>query len=95
MQRIPVEVAERIIANLSDKDLFIGSSIGDIYREIQAVREEERKGEIDWLDAEYDIETLIDWMDLFTLDQIRIMEDMLKNGMIVDSQEEEIIRHAI
>lgn len=118
MQRIPVEVAERIIANLSDEDLFIGSSvcrvwwqivrqeaykrwkeyaykIGDIYREIQAVREEERKGEIDWLDAEYDIETLIDWMDLFTIDQIRIMEDMLKNGMIVDSQEEEIIRHAI
>ena len=66
MQRIPVEVAERIIANLSDKDLFIGSSvcrawwqivrqeaykrwkeyacrIGDIYREIQAVREEKRK----------------------------------------------------
>jgi len=27
MQRIPVEVAERIIANLSDEDLFIGSSV--------------------------------------------------------------------
>ncbi|RGB24724.1 hypothetical protein C1646_772671 [Rhizophagus diaphanus] len=57
--------------------------------------EEERKGEIDWLDADYDIKTLIDWMDLFTIDQIRIIEDMLKNGMIVDSQEEEIIRHTI
>ena len=27
MQRVPVEVAERIIVNLSDEDLFIGSSV--------------------------------------------------------------------
>lgn len=116
MQQVPVEVAERIIANLSDKDLFIGSSvcrmwwqivrqeaykrwkeyacrIGDIYREIQAVREEELKGEIDWLDAEFEVESLINWMDIFTGDQVNIMEKMLRYGMVIDLQEREIIEH--
>jgi hypothetical protein len=117
MQRVPVEVAERIIAKLSDEDLFIGSSvcrvwwqvvrqeaykrwkeyacrIGDIYREIQAIREEELKGEIDWLDAEYKVESLINWMDVFTEDQVNIMKKMLRYGMVVDLQEKEIIEHA-
>lgn len=114
MQQVPVEIAEQIIANLSDKDLFIGSSvcrmwwqiqeaykrwkeyacrIGDIYREIQAVREEELKGEIDWLDAEFEVESLINWMDIFTGDQVNIMEKMLRYGMVIDLQEREIIEH--
>ncbi|RGB22221.1 hypothetical protein C1646_776454 [Rhizophagus diaphanus] len=93
MQRIPVEVAERIIANFSDEDLFIGSSVYRVWWQI--VRQEAYKR---WKEYAYkigDIYREIQAMDLFTIDQIRIMEDMLKNGMIVDSQEEEIIRHAI
>ena len=117
MQRIPVEVAERIIANLSDEDLFIESSvcrvwwqivrqeaykrwkeyacrIGDIYREIQAVREEKRKGEIDWQEASDAIEDLNDWMDDLTEYQIYIMNEMHKYKMIVDPQEREIVEYA-
>lgn len=117
MQRIPVEVAERIIANLSDEDLFIGSSvcrvwwqivrqeaykrwkehacrIGDTYREIQAIREEKQKGEIDWQEAIYAIEDLIDWMDVLTEYQIYIMNEMHKYKMIVDPQERKIVEYA-
>ena len=117
MQRLSVEVAERIITNLSDEDLFIGSSvcrvwwqivrqeaykrwkeyacrIGDIYREIQAVREEKRKGEIDWQEASDAIEDLNDWMDDLTEYQIYIMNEMHKYKMIVDPQEREIVEYA-
>jgi hypothetical protein len=113
MQRVPVEVAEQIIAKLSDEDLFIGSSvcrvwwqvvrqeaykrwkeyacrIGDIYREIQAIREEELKDEINWLDAEYELDILDYWMDAL----INIMKKMLRYGMIIDLQEKKIIEHA-
>jgi len=113
MQRVPVEVAERIIAKLSDKDLFIGSSvcrvwwqvvrqeaykrwkeyacrIGDMYRKIQEV---ELKDEIDWIDAEYELENLDYLMDVFTKDQVNIMKKMLRYGMVVDLQEKEIIEH--
>jgi len=118
MQRIPVEVAERIIANLSDKDLFIGSSvcrvwwqevrreaykrwkfyattIGDIYWGIQSLGKQFEKGDIDWIKFESVNDIFIKWMDHLTEDKLYIMEKMLRNGMIVDSQEEEIIRHAI
>ncbi|PKY61126.1 hypothetical protein RhiirA4_485696 [Rhizophagus irregularis] len=117
MQRLPVEVAERIITNLSDKNLFIGSSvcrvwwqivrqeaykrwkkyacrIGDIYREIQAVREEERKGEIEWQKASYAVEELNNCMGTFAGNQVYIMNKMLKYEMIVDLQEREIIEYA-
>ena len=117
MQRVPVEVAERIITNLSDGDLFIGSSvcrvwwqivrqeaykrwkkyacwIGDIYKEIQAIKEREQKEEISWLEADYAVEDLNNWMDVHTENQLYIMKKMLKYEMIVDPQEREIIEYA-
>ena len=68
--------------------------IGDTYREIQAVREEKRKGEIDWQEAIYAIEDLIDWMDVLTEYQIYIMNEMHKYKMIVDPQERKIVEYA-
>ncbi|CAG8713553.1 uncharacterized protein OCT59_002007 [Rhizophagus irregularis] len=116
MQRLPVEVAERIITNLSDKDLFIGSSvcrvwwqivrqeaykrwkkyacrIGDIYKEIQAIREREQKEEIEWQEASYAVEKLNNCMGTFTGNQVYIINKMLKYEMIVDPQEREIIKY--
>ncbi|RGB38307.1 hypothetical protein C1646_755822 [Rhizophagus diaphanus] len=88
MQQVPVEVAERIITNLSDEDLFIGNS------EIQAIREREQNEEIEWQEASYAVEELNNYMGVFTRNQVYIMNKMLKYEMIVDSQKREIIEYA-
>ncbi|PKY61127.1 hypothetical protein RhiirA4_485697 [Rhizophagus irregularis] len=98
MQRLPVEVAERIITNLSDKNLFIGSSVcrvwWQIVRQEAYKREEERKGEIEWQKASYAVEELNNCMGTFAGNQVYIMNKMLKYEMIVDLQEREIIEYA-
>ena len=69
--------------------------IEEVHKEIQAVREQEERGEIEWLEAEYAVEDLINYKDVHTENQLNIMEKMLKNGMIVDPQERETIEHAL
>ncbi|UZO27059.1 uncharacterized protein OCT59_019268 [Rhizophagus irregularis] len=61
LDRLPVEIVERIVAKIPDTDL------------LQRVK----------------------WIDRFTEDQLYIMEKMLRNGMVVDSQERETIEHAL
>ncbi|RGB30394.1 hypothetical protein C1646_671740 [Rhizophagus diaphanus] len=58
--------------------------IGDIYKEIQAIREQEQNEEIEWQEASYAVEELNNCMDVFTGNQVYIMNKMLKYEMIVD-----------
>ncbi|PKK40813.1 hypothetical protein RhiirC2_805302, partial [Rhizophagus irregularis] len=86
LDRLPVEIVERIVTKIPDTDLIAASKvdsvwwqevrheaykrwkiyatiIGNIYREIQAIRKREEKEEIEWLEAEYAVEDLNNWRD--------------------------------
>lgn len=118
LDRLPVELVERIVAKLPDTDLMAVSKVDrvwwqevrrgaykrwkkyacwieEVHKEMQAVREQEERGEINWLEADYAIEELRNWKDVYIEEQLDIMEEMLKNRMIVDPQERETIEHAL
>ncbi|GET50434.1 hypothetical protein GLOIN_2v1845245 [Rhizophagus irregularis DAOM 181602=DAOM 197198] len=86
LDRLPVEIVERIVAKIPDTDLIAASKVDRVWW--QEVRREAYKR---WKNYA----TTIGWIDRLTEDQLYIMEKMLRNGMVVDPQERETIEHAL
>ncbi|UZO18650.1 uncharacterized protein OCT59_009962 [Rhizophagus irregularis] len=86
LDRLPVEIVERIVAKIPDTDLIAA---------IQALGKPFEKGNIDWISFEDVNDFYKRWIDRLTEDQLYIMEKMLRNGMVVDPQERETIRACI
>ncbi|GBC31126.2 hypothetical protein GLOIN_2v1882943 [Rhizophagus irregularis DAOM 181602=DAOM 197198] len=86
LDRLPVEIVERIVAKIPDTDLIAASKVDSVWW--QEVRQEAYKR---WKNYA----TTIGWIDRLTEDQLYIMEKMLRNGMVVDPQERETIEHAL
>ncbi|CAG8778040.1 uncharacterized protein OCT59_019709 [Rhizophagus irregularis] len=118
LDRLPVEIVERIVAKIPDTDLIAASkvdsvwwqevrreaykrwknyatAIGNIYWEIQALGKRFEKGDIEWITFEDVNDSYKNWINCLTEDQLYIMEKMLRNGMVVDSQERETIEYAL
>ena len=53
------------------------------------------KGNIGWITFDDVNDFYKRWIDRITEDQLYIMEKMLRNGMVVDPQEREIIEYAL
>ena len=118
LDRLPVEIVERIVAKIPDTDLIAVSmvdsvwwqevrreaykrwknyatTIRNMYWEIRALRNQYVEGNIDWITFE-DVHNFYKrWMDCLTENQLYIMEKMLRNGMVVDPQERQIIEYAL
>ncbi|CAB4395515.1 unnamed protein product [Rhizophagus irregularis] len=71
------------------------TTIRNMYWEIRALGNQYGEGDIDWITFE-DVNDLYKrWIDRLTEDQLYIMEKMLRNGMVVDTQERETIEYAL
>ncbi|PKK55532.1 hypothetical protein RhiirC2_802140, partial [Rhizophagus irregularis] len=79
LNRLPVEIVERIVAKIPDTDLIA----------------QYEKDNIDWITFEIVLFFYKGWMDYLTENQLYIMEKMLRNGMVVDFQERETIEYAL
>src|SRR6185369_16078666 len=101
LDRLPVEIVERIIAKIPDTDLIAASMVDSVWW--QEVRREAYKrwknyaiiiGNIEWMTFEDVHDSYKNWIDRLTEDQLYIMEKMLRNGMVVDPQKRETIEYA-
>ncbi|GBC35457.1 uncharacterized protein OCT59_004755 [Rhizophagus irregularis] len=86
LDRLPVEIVERIVAKIPDTDLIAVS---------KALGKRFEKGDIEWMTFEDVNNFYKNWIDRLTEDQLYIMEKMLRNGMVVDPQERETIEYAL
>ncbi|PKC57427.1 hypothetical protein RhiirA1_472509 [Rhizophagus irregularis] len=98
LDRLPVEIVERIVAKIPDTDLIAASKVDSVWW--QEVRQEAYKrwkiyatiiGNMYW-ESELSESR---WIDCLTENQLYIMEKMLRNGMVVDPQERETIECAL
>ncbi|UZN99362.1 uncharacterized protein OCT59_000639 [Rhizophagus irregularis] len=94
LDRLPVEIVERIVAKIPDTDLIAASKVDSVWWQGTLGKPFE-KGNIDWISFEDVNDFYKRWIDRLTEDQLYIMEKMLRNGMVVDPQERETIEHAL
>ncbi|UZO05859.1 uncharacterized protein OCT59_026198 [Rhizophagus irregularis] len=86
LDRLPVEIVERIVAKIPDTDLIAASKVDSVWWQ---------EREIDWITFEDVNDFYKRWIDRLTKNQLYIMGKMLRNGMVVDPQERETIEYAL
>ncbi|GET52506.1 hypothetical protein GLOIN_2v1783876 [Rhizophagus irregularis DAOM 181602=DAOM 197198] len=93
LDRLPVEIVERIVAKIPDTDLIAASKVDSVWWQegynattighVQALGKPFEKGNIDWISFEDVNDFYKRWIDRLTEDQLYIMEKMLRNGMAI------------
>ncbi|CAB4421998.1 unnamed protein product [Rhizophagus irregularis] len=95
LDRLPVEIVERIVAKIPDTDLIAASKVDSVWW--QEVHQEAYKRWKNYATAIgiYTGKSGLSESDRLTEDQLYIMEKMLRNRMVVDPQERETIEYAL